>query len=102
MPAQPSWFPRLSEILAELRSLEQVPYLDRQAFERLFHVQDRRARVLMSRFGRLQIGNAWAIARLELIQPLEPIHTGEALQWEQQRRQRLAAAKEQSQREHSD
>jgi hypothetical protein len=50
MPAQPSWFPRLPQIWHELRALETVPFLDRQAFERLFRVKDRRARVLMSRF----------------------------------------------------
>jgi hypothetical protein len=100
MPAQPSWFPRLGEILAELRSLEQIPYLDRQAFERLFRVKDRRARVLMSRFGGLQIGNAWALERLELIQTLERIQRGEEFQWEQQRRQRVAAAYEQAKREY--
>src|SRR5437764_12631702 len=100
MPAQPSCFPRLGEILAELRSLEQIPYLDRQAFERLFRVKDRRARVLMSRFGGLQIGNAWALERLELIQTLERIQRGEEFKWEQQRRQRVAAAYEQAKREY--
>src|SRR4051794_6861316 len=100
MPAQPSWFPRLSEILTELRALETVPYLDRQAFERLFRVRDRRARVLMSRFRGVQIGNAWAIERHELIQALERIQRGEEFQWEQQRRQRVAAAYEQAKREY--
>src|SRR3954469_6762021 len=100
MPAQPSWFPRLSEILTELRALETVPYLDRQAFERLFRVRDRRARVLMSRFRGVQIGNAWAIERHELIQALERIQRGEEFQWEQQRRQRVAELYEQAKREH--
>jgi hypothetical protein len=100
MPAQPSWFPRLSEILAELRSLEQIPYLDRQAFERLFHVRDRRARVLMSRFGGLQIGNAWVIDRQELIRALETIQRGEDFQWEQWRRRRIAAFYQEAEREH--
>jgi hypothetical protein len=100
MPAQPTWFPRLPEILTELRALETVPYLDRQAFERLFHVKDRRARVLMSRFGGIQIGNAWAVDRQHLIQALEAIQRGEEFQWEQRRRERIAAVYEQVKREY--
>src|SRR5947209_19465630 len=100
MPAQPSWFPRLTEILAQLRSLEQIPYLDRQAFERLFRVNDRRARVLMSRFGGIQIGNAWAVDRLELIRVLETVQRGEDFQWERCRRARVATIYEQAKREH--
>lgn len=68
--------------------------------ERLFHLKDRRARVLMARFGGVQIGNAWALERLELIQTLERIQRGEEFQWEQQRRQRVAAAYEQAKREY--
>src|SRR3954453_18378591 len=71
MPAQPTWFPRLTQIVAELRALETVPFLERQAFERIFRVKDRRARVLMSRFDGTQIGNAWVVDRHKLIQALE-------------------------------
>src|SRR3954463_9661477 len=94
MPAQPSWFPRLSEILTELRALETVPYLDRQAFERLFRVRDRRARVLLSHFEGTQIGNAWAVDRLSLIQTLEQIRHADFFQWKQRRPQRIAAMNE--------
>jgi len=45
--------------------------VDRQAFERLFQVKDRRARNLMRRFGGdTRIGNAWAIKRERLIEAL--------------------------------
>ena len=44
MPTQPTWFPRLTTILANLRELEKAPYIDRQAFERIFGLRDRRAR----------------------------------------------------------
>jgi hypothetical protein len=100
MPAQPTWFPRLPQILAELRALEKAPYIDRQAFERLFGVRDRRARVLMSRFEGTQIGNAWAIDRRRLIGALETIQRGEEFQYEHRRRQRVAAVYEQAKREH--
>src|SRR3954466_8077902 len=100
MPAQPSWFPRLPQILNELRALDSVPFLDRQAFERIFRVKDRRARVLMSRCPGVRIGNAWAVDRRQLIAWLESLQQGEEFQWEQQRRQRVAALYEQAKREH--
>ena len=74
--------------------------MDRQAFERLFGVRDRRARVLMSRFEGTQIGNAWAVDRRKLIAALERIQRGDNFQWEQQRRQRIAQFYEQAEREH--
>ena len=43
MPAQPAWFQRLDEILADLRSIESTR-LDRLAVEKLFRVRQRRAR----------------------------------------------------------
>lgn len=100
MPAQPTWFPRLAEIVTDLRALEKVPYLDRQAFERLFRVRDRRARVLMAHFDGIQIGNAWAVDRLKLIQALERLQQGEEFQWERRRRARAALVYEQAKREH--
>lgn len=80
--------------------MEHVPFVDRQAFERLFRVRDRRARVLMSRFAGTQIGNAWAVDRRKLIQALETIQRGDAFQGEQRRRERVAALYEQAKREH--
>jgi len=80
--------------------LKNITYIDGQAFERLFQVKDRRARVLMSRFAGTQIGNAWAVDRQHLIQALEAIQRGEEFQWERQRRERIAAVYEQAKREH--
>src|SRR4051812_2999640 len=100
MPAQPTWFPRLPQILNELRALETVPFLDRQAFEQIFRVKDRRARVLMSRCAGVRIGNAWAVDRRQVIAWLEGLQQGEEFQGEWQRRQRVAAVYEQAKREH--
>src|SRR3954447_1347068 len=100
MPAQPSWFPRLTQIVAELRDLETVPFLDRQAFERIFRVKDRRARVLMSHFEGTQIGNAWVVDRHKLIQALEAIQHGAEFQSDQRRRERIADVYERAKREH--
>jgi hypothetical protein len=101
MPAQPTWFPRLTQILADLRAMKDVPLVDRQAFERIFQVQDRRARALMSRFAGIQVGHAWAVDRLQLIEALERIQRGEEFQWEQRRRQRIAQFYEEAAREHA-
>ncbi len=92
MPAQPTWFPRLPLILEQLRALENVPYLDRQAFEALLEVKDRRARTLMARFAGTQLGNAWVVDRLALIEALERLQRGEEFRAERQRRQRIAAS----------
>jgi hypothetical protein len=100
MPAQPTWFPRLTKIIADLRALGSVPYIDRQAFERAFGVRDRRARVLMSRFKGTQIGNAWAVDRRELIKALERIQRGDDFEWDHRRRRRVAEVLEQARREH--
>jgi len=100
VPAQPTWFPRLTQIVAELRVMKNVYVIDRQAFERLFRVRDRRARVLMSRFAGMQIGHAWAVDRLQLIEALGAIQRGEDFQWEQRRRERIAAVYEKVKREH--
>ena len=47
MPAQPAWFHRLDEILADLRSMTST-HLDRAAVEKLFRVRQRRARQIMA------------------------------------------------------
>ena len=100
MPAQPTWFPRLTKILTELRTLSTLSLLDRQAFERIFQVKDRRARTLMARFAGVQVGSAWTVDRLALIAALEQIQQGEPFLWEQRRRQRIATVYEQALREH--
>ena len=57
MPAQPAWFQRLDEILADLRSMTSTR-LDRQAVEKLFGVGQRRARQLMAGLDGIRAGNA--------------------------------------------
>ena len=88
MPAQPAWFHRLQEILEELRALE-VMYLDRLAVQKLFRVQERRARQIMAGLPALQVGNAVAVERQALIAWLENIAAGDRFQWEIRRRARL-------------
>jgi len=76
MPAQPAWFHRLEEILEELRSLD-TPYLDRLFLQKLFRVQERRARQLMAGLPGIQVGNAVAVSRDGLLARLEETANGD-------------------------
>jgi hypothetical protein len=98
VPAQPAWFHRLDEILAELGAF-QPSYLDRLAIQRLFRVRERRARQIMAGLPGLQVGNAFAVERQALIARLENTATGDRYQWEVSRRARLAEDLERSRRQ---
>jgi hypothetical protein len=100
MPAQPTWFVRLPQILAILEGLSPLPYLDRQAFEHLFGVKERRARILMQRFQGQQIGHSWTVDRLHLMAALKAVQQGEPFQWDQRRRQRVAEFARQAEQKH--
>src|SRR5580765_4097997 len=89
MPAQPAWFHRLPEILAELRHLP-VSHLDRLAVQKLFGVRERRARQLMAGLPGLQAGNAFAAERQALLARFENVAKGERFQREVARRARLS------------
>ena len=83
MPAQPTWFHRLDEIVCELRALG-TDYLDRQAVERIFGVRERRARQIMGGLPCLPVGNAVAVSRSALIERLEATKVGDRFQWKLQ------------------
>ena len=92
MPAKPAWFEHLDRIIAALRSLPS-PFLDRQAIENLFGVQERRARQILLRFAPVvQIGNAAAVRREDLLCALEAYARGEVVAGEHLRRTRTAEA----------
>lgn len=102
MPAQPTWFRRLSQILTEVERLEKGTFIDRQAFERLFQVKDRRARKLMEQFGGdTRIGNAWTISRERLLEALRVVQRGDEYEWDHRRRQRVGELVEEARRQHS-
>ena len=60
IPAQPSWFHPLPELLEVLRSMD-ATHLDRQAVEKLFGVGERRARQLQAGLPGIWAGNATAV-----------------------------------------
>ncbi len=90
MPAKPSWFLRVPDILQELRALS-LPLLDRPAIEKLFGIHRRRAQSLMAGFGGFQTGRTCLIDRRQLIAALEALERGDEFQWEQRRKERLSA-----------
>lgn len=88
MPAQPAWFHKLDSIKDQLRGMT-VSHLDRQAVQKLFGVRERRARQIMAGLPGLQVGNAFAVERMALLDRLEETGAGDRFQWEVNRRARV-------------
>lgn len=73
MPALPSWYGRVPDILATLSDPACPPILDRTTFEKLFRVSRRQAIRLMGFSGGYQIGRTYLIHRQSLIDFLEKV-----------------------------
>lgn len=73
MPAQPSWYLRLPDILHELRSPGAPPFLDRPAIEKLFRVRRRQAIRLLGMTNGYQVGKTFLVSRESLADYLERI-----------------------------
>jgi hypothetical protein len=89
MPAKPSWFTRLPEIIEELKQLD-TPVIDRHICEILFAVRRRRAIELMKRFGGYRTGNTIVLDRVGLIRSLERLQGSPEGAGERRRKHRLA------------
>jgi hypothetical protein len=61
MPAQPSWYTRIPEILRQLDAEGSPPFLDRSAIEQLFGVGRRQAIRLMGVANGYQIGKTFLV-----------------------------------------
>jgi hypothetical protein len=61
MPAQPSWYTRIPEILRQLDAEGSPPFLDRPAIERLFRVGRRQAIRLMGVLNGYQVGKTFLV-----------------------------------------
>jgi hypothetical protein len=88
MPAQPSWYTRVPDILIHLRAPTAPPFLDRPAMEQLFRVGRRQAIRLMGSSNGYQIGKTFLVERQSLIAVLEGIeNSGVAAQaWKRKQR----------------
>lgn len=97
MPPQPAWFHRLDDILDILDKMPEK-YLDRRAVEKVFGVQERRARQIMAGLPGVVVGNAVAVDRVALKERLLEISQTGPFQWELSRRSRLEGAIEETRR----
>jgi hypothetical protein len=93
LPAKPAWFRNLPHILAELED-SPLPFLDRHAVQKLFRVEERRARQLLTLFagpeGLLQLGNAAGVPRERFLQTLRAFAQGEEVVAAEGERRRAA------------
>jgi hypothetical protein len=98
MPMKTSWLLRVPEIRQEVTALD-VPVLDRNLFERLFHVRRRRAIEIMHSLGAYQTAQALLIDRAEVVRQLEALEAGVEFAIAGRRRQRLQDALEKIRRD---
>lgn len=94
MPANPTWFQELTEILAALEALPS-PWIDRSVFETLFGVKRRRAHQLMEQFGAVLVGKRYLIERDRLVTALRRVRDGDRFGHELRRRERFEILVEQ-------
>lgn len=92
VPAQPSWYLRLPEILASLRAEGAPPFLDRPAIENLFRVRRRQAIRLLGLARGYQVGKTFLADRQSLIGYLEQVSSSGAPAQARARKERVLAA----------
>lgn len=92
MPAQPSWYLRVPEILGRLRAPTAPPFLDRPSIEQLFQVSRRQAIRLMGASSGYQIGKTFLVDRSSLIGFLESVEKSGAAPQARARKQRVISA----------
>lgn len=93
MPARPSWYPRIPDILAEVEAMT-IPVLDRSVIERLFGLRRRRSITLLHEFGGYQVGRTFLVPRQAVVDFLHRTQGGEAYDREERRRARLVESLE--------
>jgi hypothetical protein len=89
LPAKPTWWARLGEIVATLEASDAV-VMDRLAAEKLFQVGPRRAVQLMTLFGAYEAGGAAMIERGRLLAKLQEIRDSNTFAEETRRRRKVA------------
>ena len=91
MPAPPSWFVRVPDILAALRQDGCPPVLDRSAIESLFGVRRRQAIRLMGVSGGYQVGRTFLVHKHGLVSFLEGVTKTGVVERAIQRKGRILA-----------
>jgi len=89
VPAKPSWYSRINEIIGELEALPR-PFVDRATVEFLLGVGRRRAQQIMAPCITDRVGANGLADRLGLIAHLRRLAEGETGYYERQRRRKVA------------
>jgi hypothetical protein len=92
MPALPSWYLRLPDILNELRAPNAPPFLDRPAVEKLFRVRRRQAIRLLGVANGYQVGKTFLVSRDSLAEYLQRIERSGASGQARARKERVLSA----------
>jgi hypothetical protein len=90
MPRKPEWVHRIGQALEELEAMR-APFIDRAALEQLLAMSPRQALRVLNIFAPQAAGRNLVIGRQELIEKLKVITGTGTVQWEQRRRERVAA-----------
>ena len=91
MPAKPSWYGRLDEILALIEA-QPYPFIDRRTVELLLRVGRRRAQQIMRPACHGAYSPFYGLAdKQKLIEHLRRLAAGDTAQYERNRRNKLAA-----------
>jgi hypothetical protein len=91
MPAKPRWHADLDKIRLEAAALP-APFLDRQAFQKLFGLRRRQAQNLMSILGGYRAGTSVVIGRQELLLNLDGLAGERGSKTEATRKARVVEA----------
>jgi hypothetical protein len=89
VPDKPTWYGRLSQIIAELEKLP-WPWVDRETLQILLEVGPRRAQQIIRPCVIRQVGANGVAGREELIAHLTRLAAGDDAHYERRRRQKLA------------
>ena len=92
MPKLPSWYVRVPEILAQLRSPETPPVLDRSTIEELFGLRRRQAIRVLGGLQGFQIGKTFVIERQVVVEFLEGLENSGIAPEARARKRRVAEA----------
>jgi hypothetical protein len=92
VPDHPTWLERIPAVLKKLQKPDAPPFLDRAAVEALFGVRRRQAILLLHRWQGYQLGRALVASRESILSDLEQLRYREALEEQNERQERVAAA----------
>lgn len=92
MPAQPTWYRCIPEIVEQLEDPAAPPFLDRSAVEKLFCVSRRQAIRILGGAQGYQVGKTFLVTRSSLLDYLRALQQSKSVTQSLARKERLASA----------